>query len=236
MSHETAFLMYTCIVNPSLDNHRYDNKGSILIKQVFINQLYYESPALINHFHIFLKTEMAPSVSASSISRHLLRWASGEWAIYHMSPTWVLTWPLAYWGNVKLYPIKIFMCRLPLCLTCVLCPLSLFSDHMISYCMTMNVQQIQYPIDGIKLWNSTRLLYRRFLFQWTSDFNRFSWPTFSNVISMLKYVNSLIKSVKCYCGGRKIDLISSISEIQSQTWYHCIQYTKRHHMSLISHF
>ena len=44
-----------------------------------------------------------------------------------------------------------------------------------------------------------------------------------------------IKSVKCYHGGRKINLISSISEIQSQNWYHCIQYTKRHQMRLFSH-
>ena len=44
-----------------------------------------------------------------------------------------------------------------------------------------------------------------------------------------------LKSVKRYPGGRKIDLISSISDIQSQTWYHCIQYTERHHMSLFSY-
>ncbi len=44
------------------------------------------------------------------------------------------------------------------------------------------------------------------------------------------------QSVKCYRGGRKIDLIPSISEIQSQTWYHCVQYTRRQLMSLISHF
>ena len=37
----------------------------------------------------------------------------------------------------------------------------------------------------------------------------------------------MVYSVKCYRGGRKMHLISSISEIQSQTWYHCIQYTKR---------
>ncbi len=40
--------------------------------------------------------------------------------------------------------------------------------------------------------------------------------------------------VKCYPGGLKIDLIPSESEILSQTWYHCIQYTKPHHMSLVS--
>ncbi len=44
------------------------------------------------------------------------------------------------------------------------------------------------------------------------------------------------ESVKCYRGGRKINLISPIYEIQSQMCYHCIQYTRRHHMSLISHF
>ncbi len=46
----------------------------------------------------------------------------------------------------------------------------------------------------------------------------------------------ILKSVKCYPGRRKIDLISSISEIQSQMRYHCAQYTKRHHMSLTSLF
>ena len=44
-----------------------------------------------------------------------------------------------------------------------------------------------------------------------------------------------IKSVKCYPGGQKNYLILSISEIQSQMRYRCLQYTKRHHMSLISH-
>ncbi len=47
---------------------------------------------------------------------------------------------------------------------------------------------------------------------------------------------SPLKSVKCYCGGQKINLMSSISEIQLQMWYNCIQYTRRHLMSLISHF
>ena len=45
-----------------------------------------------------------------------------------------------------------------------------------------------------------------------------------------------VKCVKCYPGGRKMDLIPSISELQSQAWYHCIQYTTHHHMRLISHF
>ncbi len=45
-----------------------------------------------------------------------------------------------------------------------------------------------------------------------------------------------LKSVKCYPGGWKIDLMSSISEVRSQFWYHCIQYIKRHHVSLFSHF
>ncbi len=35
----------------------------------------------------------------------------------------------------------------------------------------------------------------------------------------------VVKSVKCYHGERKIHFIPSISEIQSQTWCHCIQYT-----------
>ena len=42
-----------------------------------------------------------------------------------------------------------------------------------------------------------------------------------------------VKSVKCYHGGRKIDLIPSISDIQS--WYRCVHYAKRHLMSLISY-
>ncbi len=43
-----------------------------------------------------------------------------------------------------------------------------------------------------------------------------------------------LKSVKSCPGGRKIDLISSIYEIQSQMWYHCVQYTMSL-MSLILH-
>ena len=43
-----------------------------------------------------------------------------------------------------------------------------------------------------------------------------------------------LKSVKCYHGGRKIDLIPPISEIQSKMCYYCVQYTRRHLMSLIS--
>ena len=45
-----------------------------------------------------------------------------------------------------------------------------------------------------------------------------------------------VKSVKCYSpGGRKIDLFLSITEILSQKWYHCVQYTRRNLMSLISY-
>ncbi len=44
----------------------------------------------------------------------------------------------------------------------------------------------------------------------------------------------LIKCVKCYHSGRKIDFIPSICEIPWQTWYHCIQYTKRHHESILT--
>ena len=44
-----------------------------------------------------------------------------------------------------------------------------------------------------------------------------------------------LKSVKCYPGGRKIDLISSISDILSQMCYLCGQYTRRNLMSQISH-
>ena len=49
------------------------------------------------------------------------------------------------------------------------------------------------------------------------------------------YCGMALKSVKCYRGRRKIDLISSICEIQSHMRYHCVQYTKRHHISLLSH-
>ncbi len=49
-------------------------------------------------------------------------------------------------------------------------------------------------------------------------------------------VTDKVYSVKCYHGGLKIPLISSIFEIQSQMWYHCIQYTRRHHISLFSYF
>ena len=47
--------------------------------------------------------------------------------------------------------------------------------------------------------------------------------------------NPVIMSVWFYPGGRKIHLIPSITEIQSQMWHHCVQYTRRHHMSLIAH-
>ena len=52
---------------------------------------------------------------------------------------------------------------------------------------------------------------------------------------LVRFQILLIKSVKWYPGGRKNDLIPSISEILSQTWYHCIQHTTRHHMRLGSH-
>ncbi len=54
------------------------------------------------------------------------------------------------------------------------------------------------------------------------DFSNLEWIgsyTLSNVI----------------VADEKICLIPSISEILSQTWYHCIQYSKRHHMSLFSY-
>ncbi len=50
-----------------------------------------------------------------------------------------------------------------------------------------------------------------------------------------KVINCQLKSVKCYPGGRKIHFIPSMCKIQSQMWYHCVQYTRRHIMSLISH-
>ncbi len=40
------------------------------------------------------------------------------------------------------------------------------------------------------------------------------------------------QQVKCRCDGQTICLIPSVSKI-SQTWYHCIQYSKRHHMNSI---
>ncbi len=42
-----------------------------------------------------------------------------------------------------------------------------------------------------------------------------------------------VNSVKCYPGGPNIELIPTIPEILSQTWCHCVQYTRRHHMSLV---
>ena len=47
--------------------------------------------------------------------------------------------------------------------------------------------------------------------------------------------NNRLYSVKCCPGGRKIRLFPSISKILSHTCYHCVQYTKRHLMSLITH-
>ena len=46
------------------------------------------------------------------------------------------------------------------------------------------------------------------------------YHVYNCVLDMLKYV-------KCYPGGRKIDLISSICDILSLMWYHWFQYTKR---------
>ena len=43
-----------------------------------------------------------------------------------------------------------------------------------------------------------------------------------------------VYSIKYYPGGRKTELILSISEILSQMCYHCIQYTKRQLMNLVS--
>ncbi len=34
---------------------------------------------------------------------------------------------------------------------------------------------------------------------------------------------------------RKIDLFPPIFEMLAQRWYHCVQYTKRHHMNRIAH-
>ena len=54
------------------------------------------------------------------------------------------------------------------------------------------------------------------------------WDTLSHMIKFIVY------SVKCYHGGQNINIILSISEIPSQMWYHCVQYTKRHLMNLSS--
>ena len=63
--------------------------------------------------------------------------------------------------------------------------------------------------------------------------------TLSKLINVI-FINSRapvdrLRSVKCYPGGRTIDLISSISEIPSQMGYHSFQYTERHLISLVSH-
>ena len=42
-----------------------------------------------------------------------------------------------------------------------------------------------------------------------------------------------IEYVKYYWIGQKLCLIPSMSDILSQTLYHCVQYTKHHHMTLI---
>ena len=50
------------------------------------------------------------------------------------------------------------------------------------------------------------------------------------------YSHPLLYSVKCFPGEQKIHFIPSISKIQSHIWYYCVQYTRRHLMSLNSHF
>ncbi len=49
-------------------------------------------------------------------------------------------------------------------------------------------------------------------------------------------ISSSLKSVKCYPVGRKIHFIPSIFKIHGQMLYRFVQYTRRHLMSLISHF
>ncbi len=49
------------------------------------------------------------------------------------------------------------------------------------------------------------------------------------------HVRTTLQPVKCYSGGREIHLIPSISKILSQKRYHCVQYTRRHLISLLSH-
>ena len=73
-------------------------------------------------------------------------------------------------------------------------------------------------------------------FQWAGFGNiSVSTPILGQMIPALSRSESLIKSVKCYHGGRKIDFLPSISKIQTQMKYHYIQYTKCHLMSLFSH-
>ncbi len=45
----------------------------------------------------------------------------------------------------------------------------------------------------------------------------------------------LLQSVKPYHSGWKTGFIPPISEILPQQWYHCSQYTNRHHMNITSH-
>ncbi len=54
--------------------------------------------------------------------------------------------------------------------------------------------------------------------------------------SLLTIFTNQLYSVKCYPGGQKIHFIPSVSKIQIQMGYHCVQYTRRHIMNLISHF
>ena len=66
-----------------------------------------------------------------------------------------------------------------------------------------------------------------------------SWGVYVLSIIWESYTDTVLKpdiplkSVKCFPGGRKIDLIPSIFEILSQTWYYLLQYTKHQLLTLI---
>ena len=71
------------------------------------------------------------------------------------------------------------------------------------------------------------------------------WPTWSEdewqVIAILAVLFDItqmaaLNSAKCYHGGRKINFIPPISDMLAQRLYHCVQFTNRHHQSLILNF
>ena len=88
-------------------------------------------------------------------------------------------------------------------------------------------------------WCLFRISMQKLIFPGLQNNSSFFWRYSNNIIILITLVSRLARqrelySIKCYAGGRNIDLIPSISEILSQTWYHRVQYTKSHHMSLVS--
>ena len=57
-----------------------------------------------------------------------------------------------------------------------------------------------------------------------------------NSMAMIWQAKQALQSVKYYPGGQKTDFIPLLSEILSQKCQRCVQYTRCHVMSLISHF